>query len=622
MRRLGALLAIIAMLVGAGLSYLGAIVSVNVIEDSSELGVRQALDSELLDWAEVEADGLRVILTGTAPNEALRFKAMSTAGTVVDSARVVDQLEIAVTAPLKAPRFSIEILRNDSGVSLIGLVPKDTERTVLAARFSVATNGAPIADLLESANFNGPAGWDKAVDFAVKATSMLERSKISVAVDAIDVTAVADSEEEKDAAERELLNLLPAGILVDLNVSAPRPVITPFTLRFLIDGDGARFDACAADDQDAVNLIMRAARDAGLPKSTDCVLGLGVPSPSWGDAASRAIRALGALGKGEVTLSDVDITLIASASTSQTDFDRVVGELENNLPDVFSLHAVLPTVIEAQDMGPPEFTATLSPEGQLQMRGRLPDELSRDAVRSFARAQFISGATHMAARIDPNLPTGWAVRAMTALEALAQLNNGAISVEPDAVTITGRTGNKTARSEITRILSDGLGKGQRFDIDVTYDALLDPATFIPTPEECLADIQSAAAANKITFEPSSAQISAVAQSTIDAIGEILKKCGEIRIEVQGHTDSQGRESMNLTLSQSRAEAVIEELMNRRILVSNITAKGYGETTPIADNDTEEGREANRRIEFRLIQPDATVSETDTDAQSEEGDSNE
>jgi OOP family OmpA-OmpF porin len=102
----------------------------------------------------------------------------------------------------------------------------------------------------------------------------------------------------------------------------------------------------------------------------------------------------------------------------------------------------------------------------------------------------------------------------------------------------------------------------------------------------------------------------------------LKKCGEIRIEVQGHTDSQGRESMNLTLSQSRAEAVIEELMNRRILVSNITAKGYGETTPIADNDTEEGREANRRIEFRLIQPDATVSETDTDAQSEEGDSNE
>ena len=58
--------------------------------------------------------------------------------------------------------------------------------------------------------------------------------------------------------------------------------------------------------------------------------------------------------------------------------------------------------------------------------------------------------------------------------------------------------------------------------------------------------------------------------------------------------------MNLTLSQTRAEAVVDGLLARRVLTSSIVAKGYGETTPIADNDTEEGREANRRIEFRMI----------------------
>lgn len=620
MKRSAALLAIVAMLFGAALSYVGAIASVNVIEDSSELGVRKSLDTAGFDWAEVQADGLRVILTGTAPTEATRFKAITTAGTVVDSARVEDQLEIAVAEPLQAPRFSVEILRNDSGVSLIGLVPKDTVRTVLAARFSVATDGAPVADLLESSDFESPEGWEDALDFAVEATAMLPRSKISVAVDEINLTAVADSIEHKAQLEGGLLDLMPTGITVEMNVSAPRPVITPFTLRFLIDNSGARFDACAADDSEAAEQIARAANDVGLAEDPDCVLALGVPSPSWGDAAAQSIRALGNIGSGELTLSDVDITLVATEGTEQSVFDRVIGELENSLPDLFSLHAVLPVVEESEDAGPPEFLATLSPEGQLQMRGRLPDHLSRDAVAGFARAHFAGGETYMAARLEPNVPAGWSVRAMIGLEALAQLHNGSVLVEEDNVTVRGRSGDKEARSKITRILSEQLGQGARFNLDVDYAEMLDPSTFIPTPEECLADIQAAAAENKITFEPSSATISEAAQVTMDRIAEILKICGNIRIEVQGHTDSQGRESMNLTLSQSRAEAVIEELMSRRLLVSNIKAQGYGESQPIADNDTEEGREENRRIEFRLIQPGATLEPTESD--DTEGDTDE
>ena len=60
--------------------------------------------------------------------------------------------------------------------------------------------------------------------------------------------------------------------------------------------------------------------------------------------------------------------------------------------------------------------------------------------------------------------------------------------------------------------------------------------------------------------------------------------------------------MNEQLSQARADSVLNAIMERRVLTSNLTAKGYGETRPIADNDTEEGREANRRIEFKLVAP--------------------
>ena len=67
--------------------------------------------------------------------------------------------------------------------------------------------------------------------------------------------------------------------------------------------------------------------------------------------------------------------------------------------------------------------------------------------------------------------------------------------------------------------------------------------------------------------------------------------------------------MNQQLSQARATSVLNELRARRVLTSTYAAKGYGETTPIADNKTEEGRELNRRIEFRLIRPNpASVPE--------------
>ncbi|MGR3492364.1 MAG: OmpA family protein, partial [Shimia sp.] len=82
--------------------------------------------------------------------------------------------------------------------------------------------------------------------------------------------------------------------------------------------------------------------------------------------------------------------------------------------------------------------------------------------------------------------------------------------------------------------------------------------------------------------------------------EVLRECADPAIEVAGHTDSQGREEMNLELSQARAEAVVTALREERILAEGLQARGYGEARPIADNDTAEGREANRRIEFTLI----------------------
>jgi OOP family OmpA-OmpF porin len=90
--------------------------------------------------------------------------------------------------------------------------------------------------------------------------------------------------------------------------------------------------------------------------------------------------------------------------------------------------------------------------------------------------------------------------------------------------------------------------------------------------------------NKIVFEPGSVEITEAAGEILDRIAEILPDCLHVPMEIGGHTDSQGREEMNLGLSQSRADAVLNGLLARGVLVTNLTARGYGETRPIADND--------------------------------------
>ena len=618
--RLSSMLTILLTFAAAAvISLVAASFSVSLIEDSSEIGVRDALDEKGMTWAEVEANGLQVSLSGIAPTEAVRFSALTTAGSVVDAARVIDDMGVAAQEALAPPKFSVEILRNDSGLSVIGLIPTSTDRDYVIARFTTLAGSTEVTDLLETADYPAPEGWQRALEFALSAMSSLPRAKVSVNANLVAITAITDSASEKTRLEQDLQRMVPSGTALDLNIAAPRPVITPFTMRFQITDEGASFDACSADTEAALARILNAAKAAGAVDPR-CTVGLGVPSQRWGDAVAASIEALGALGKGSVTIADADITLVVSEETSQSDFDRVIGELENELPEVFALDAKLPTAQDANE-GPPEFTATLSPEGQVQLRGRVSDEALRELTTSFAKARFGSDRVYSATRIVDDLPADWATRVLAGLEGLGQLSNGAVSVSPETLVLTGNTGNPDASIEIAALLAGKLGEGAAFDVNVTYQKKLDPVLGLPTPDECEAEIGAIVAAGKINFEPGSATIDASALGTMDDIAQVLTRCGELQLEIQGYTDSQGREEMNLALSQSRAESVLNELRARRVVTSTFKAVGYGEENPVADNDTEEGREANRRIEFRLIRPDtvATPDETTLENAAQSGD---
>lgn len=586
-----------------------AVASVSMVETQSLREVRTSLVEAGHDWSKVEVDGLQVILSGTAPDEAARFAAIGAAGSLVDASRIIDHVQIAARDPAAAPPFSVDILRNDDGVSLIGLVPAGDDRTLIAERAG-EIDGVAVTDLLEPAAYPVPETWAAALSFGLDALESLPRSKITIEADRVTVTAIAESAAAKRATEQALRAAAPEGVELVLAISAPRPVLTPFTLRFVKDERGTRFDACSADSPASRDRILASAREAGLPGEATCLVGLGQPSPRWAEAATLGIAAVAELRGGSITFSDADVMLQAPPGTRQADFDRIAGRLQASLPDVFSFKSVLPKPKpsageEDGDDSIPEFVATRSPEGRVLLRGRLPDELTRDAVLSFARARFGTETTDMTARIVEDTPPGWPVRVIVGLEALSQLNNGSIAIRPDVIRISGDTGNAEASDEIARLVTGKLGEDTDLVLDVSYVEALDPVAALPTPEECVEMINAAITVRKITFSPGSTEIEAEAMATIDKVAEALRECQTVRMEIGGHTDSQGSEGMNERLSQERADAVLNAIMARRVLTSNLKAKGYGESKPIADNGTEDGREANRRIEFRLILPDAT-----------------
>jgi outer membrane protein OmpA-like peptidoglycan-associated protein len=92
-----------------------------------------------------------------------------------------------------------------------------------------------------------------------------------------------------------------------------------------------------------------------------------------------------------------------------------------------------------------------------------------------------------------------------------------------------------------------------------------------------------------------------AQEKLNQVAEALKNQADHRMIVEGHTDSQGNESSNLELSQRRAQSVREYLVSRGVPGDIISATGLGQTRPIADNKTAEGRQNNRRVEI-IVQP--------------------
>jgi outer membrane protein OmpA-like peptidoglycan-associated protein len=101
----------------------------------------------------------------------------------------------------------------------------------------------------------------------------------------------------------------------------------------------------------------------------------------------------------------------------------------------------------------------------------------------------------------------------------------------------------------------------------------------------------------INFATASFELTKESKLVIDAFVEFLNDNQTVKVELQGHTDNVGSAASNLTLSENRAKSVYDYIVQNGIPASRLKSKGYGQTRPIADNNTEDGRAKNRRTVF-------------------------
>ncbi len=194
-----------------------------------------------------------------------------------------------------------------------------------------------------------------------------------------------------------------------------------------------------------------------------------------------------------------------------------------------------------------------------------------------------------ALQIGGDLPADFIPNAEAGTRALMLVADGEFGLDGQTWVFTGRTESEAERQAVLTALA----------AVPTSDLWETSVTLLPPLLVCEQKVGALQDRNAILFDSGSARIADDSAGAIDELTAYLALCPASTVNVEGHTDSDGDADANLALSVSRAEAVVDALISRGVSPDRLYAVGYGESLPVANNETRAGKQANRRIAFTL-----------------------
>ena len=333
--------------------------------------------------------------------------------------------------------------------------------------------------------------------------------------------------------------------------------------------------------------LMDIARDQvkGIEISDQMGLARGAPV-NFEDAAALLIGQIGKLKDGKVAISDSSVSL--SGMARDLGGREAIAAALKNLPQGFSVAAndvKAPPYIFQANKDPVAVTLTLS--------GYVPDENVHAIILGSSSRKFFSEKVVDNLKTSVGAPPGFVNAVIPALGVLSRLSTGTLVMSDREVKISGDALYDAAAAQIRA----GLTKDFPREWQVTADISVRPAAAPVGASVCQQLFSDLLSKTKIRFLTGRATLDSDSTGLLDHLVETALRCPNATIEIAGHTDSDGEDAANQSLSERRAQAVLDYFVKAGLPADRFTAIGYGSTKPVASNDTDDGKAQNRRIEF-------------------------
>lgn len=395
------------------------------------------------------------------------------------------------------------------------------------------------------------------------------------------VGAVASESEAADIVES--IDALPGVRDVDseIVVAAPAtPTMVNPEIAVRLVGDAVSISGLVPNEGVETDLV-EAAEDqfgAGAVVNTLVVSAEVEPQP-WLGRIQDVFAHLGALRSGGFTARTAGLE-IEGEVISETARDSTIEEITLVLDELLPVSGKITIAV----LPPPTFAAS-GGDGVVTLGGVLPDS---DTIESIAAAaQRIHSGSTIVNLMETGAVAGpmWLESIDGLLDVVTRLDPWSINIADGTVAIVGLALDQELLAAVS-LLTEEVVSGE---LAVVTDVEIDPASVATQLTQLLE--------GNATFEPNGTTLSSEGIALLDSAVAILNANPSAVLVVAGHTDNEGDAADNKALSQRRADVVVAYLVRGGIASSRLTAIGYGEERPIADNSTAAGRAQNRRIEF-------------------------
>ena len=422
---------------------------------------------------------------------------------------------------------------------------------------------------------------------------VLQEAELDISVEISGRDATLLGAVDSTAKEAEIVAMIDAvegvrNVSSELSViEPPVEIVTVPRIAVRLVGDAVSIRGLVPDTETEAGLVRAAEEQFGVDRVVNSLtVSDDVVVLPWVGRIKDVFGHIGDLRSGGFIADEASFVIngeVVSESISAGIEQEIRLILDDTLPFVSNLTiAVLPS---------PTFSASRS-AGVVILEGMFPNQETIDQIADAARRLHPGTTIVNSMRVREVAGPTWLESIAGLLDVVTRLEPWTIDIVDEVVAITGLSLDPDLVGAIG-VLTDEVVGGQ---LSVSTDVQVDPIAVAQQLSELLR--------GEATFGPNNVSLSDAGSALLDEAIEILAANPASNLIVEGHTDSQGDAAANLELSQRRAEAVVAYLVEGGIEADRLTAIGYGEERPIADNVSEVGRAQNRRIEFVVREGDA------------------